>query len=315
MPSSVVVTAPARLHLGFLDMHGGLGRRFGSLGLTIEGFATRVRIEPASETMTVGEAEIERAARVLDVLRRQWDVPHVRLTIERTIPAHVGMGSGTQLGLAVGTALATLFDVQVGPAEIARLLERGARSGIGIGAFSEGGFILDGGKDDSGDPPPVTARLPVPKAWRVLVILDPAHRGLHGAAELDAFRTLDRFSAETAAELCRLVVMRLLPGLATADLGPVGSAIGEIQRRVGDHFAPAQGGRFTSAPVARVLEMLAGDGIAGVGQSSWGPTGFALLPDEATARELAGSLARQFASLHFEIVAARNRGAEITPGG
>lgn len=124
MPSSVVVTAPARLHLGFLDMHGRLGRRFGSLGLTIEGFATRVRIEPASETMTVGEAEIERAARVLDVLRRQWDVPHVRLTIERTIPAHVGMGSGTQLGLAVGTALATLFDVQVGPAEIARLLER-----------------------------------------------------------------------------------------------------------------------------------------------------------------------------------------------
>ena len=34
------VRAPGRLHLGFLDPSGTLGRRFGSLGLTIEGFET-----------------------------------------------------------------------------------------------------------------------------------------------------------------------------------------------------------------------------------------------------------------------------------
>jgi beta-RFAP synthase len=274
-----------------------------------------VRVESATETIVLGEVEVDRARRLIEVLRRHWTVPSVKLALERTIPPHVGMGSGTQLGLAVGTALARLAGLTADPADIARLLERGARSGIGIGAFAQGGFILDGGKDESGEPPPIIARLPFPEAWRILVILDPAHRGLHGAAELDAFRTLERSSAETAAELCRLVVMRLLPGLATADLASVGSAIGEIQRRVGDHFAPAQGGRFTSAPVARALEMLASDGIKGVGQSSWGPTGFALLPDESTARQLSARLAPKFDTLRFEVVAARNRGAEITPGG
>src|SRR5258708_15684104 len=48
---AVEVFAPARLHLGFLDLNGGLGRRFGSLGLTIDGIGTRLtvtRAPPAS---------------------------------------------------------------------------------------------------------------------------------------------------------------------------------------------------------------------------------------------------------------------------
>ncbi|MGH6945016.1 MAG: beta-ribofuranosylaminobenzene 5'-phosphate synthase family protein, partial [Geminicoccaceae bacterium] len=47
---AVTVCAPARLHLGFLDLHGGLGRRFGSIGLTLEDIATRLRATPAGET-------------------------------------------------------------------------------------------------------------------------------------------------------------------------------------------------------------------------------------------------------------------------
>src|SRR5258708_30309614 len=45
--AQVVVFAPARLHLGFLDLDGGLGRRFGGLGLTIDGFGTPLRLAPA----------------------------------------------------------------------------------------------------------------------------------------------------------------------------------------------------------------------------------------------------------------------------
>ncbi len=35
-PGAVRVIAPARLHLGFLDLNGGLGRLFGSIGLAID---------------------------------------------------------------------------------------------------------------------------------------------------------------------------------------------------------------------------------------------------------------------------------------
>ena len=36
----VSVIAPARLHLGFLDLHGGLGWKFGSIGLAVSAIET-----------------------------------------------------------------------------------------------------------------------------------------------------------------------------------------------------------------------------------------------------------------------------------
>jgi beta-RFAP synthase len=313
--AAVRVTAPARLHLGFLDLEGGLGRRFGSLGLTIEGFATTVALATAETDAVSGFAEGERARRALAVLRSAWKLPPVQVAIEETIPAHAGLGSGTQLGLALGIGLARLAGVTAGARDVARLLERGARSGIGIGAFEQGGFLLDGGRSAEGDPPPVTARLPFPPHWRLLLVLDQAREGLHGAGERSAFRTLPPYSSELAGHLCRLVVMRLLPGLATADIDAAGTAIGEIQRRVGDYFAPAQGGRFTSLAVSEVLAWLEAQGVAGVGQSSWGPTGFAILDHAERAEGLRRAAESRFGERHpnlrFLVVQGRNEGARI----
>jgi beta-RFAP synthase len=148
----------------------------------------------------------------------------------------------------------------------------------------------------------------------VLLIQEPAGHGVHGTAETAAFDRLQPFPAARAAELCRLVLMRLLPGIARADLDAAGGAIAEIQRAVGDHFAPFQGGgRFTSPNVARVLEWLGHHGVVGLGQSSWGPTGFALLPDHATAEGLASDAESRFAGtgLVFRIVTGRNRPGEV----
>ncbi|MFZ1425280.1 MAG: hypothetical protein WAS21_00750, partial [Geminicoccaceae bacterium] len=199
--------------------------------------------------------------------------------------------------------------------DVARLLDRGSRSGIGIGAFTDGGFLLDGGRADDGEPPPIISRLPIPEAWRVLLIFDGERQGLHGTSETGAFHSLPPYAPELAAYLCRLVVMRLLPGLATADLDAAGAAIGEIQRRVGDYFAPAQGGRFTSPAVSEVLAWLEDQGISGVGQSSWGPTGFAILGSTDQAAAVDGELRRVFADRHpalrFLVASARNHGAEI----
>src|SRR5712692_8592737 len=42
MPVSTTVTVPARIHLGFLDLNGRLGRRFGSIGLALSDLNTKV---------------------------------------------------------------------------------------------------------------------------------------------------------------------------------------------------------------------------------------------------------------------------------
>ena len=309
----VRVTAPARLHLGFLDMNGGLGRRFGSLGLTLDGMATTVRARPSDRLRASGPSA-ERALKTARALceRFRWP-PCADLSVEEAIPEHVGLGSGTQLGLAVGTALARLHGRPLTVRRLAAELERGARSGIGIGAFEMGGVILDGGRGSDDAPPPIVARLPFPDSWRVLLILHRDGQGLHGTAETRAFTALPPFPAERAGHLCRLMVMAALPALIDGDADRFGQAVGELQRTVGDHFAPLQGGRFTSPAVADALSWLEGEGIPGVGQSSWGPTGFAIVGDARRAEALLAEARRRWAGspLDVRLFRGRNDGATL----
>jgi predicted sugar kinase len=106
-----------------------------------------------------------------------------------------------------------------------------------------------------------------------------------------------------------------LPALAEQDLAQFGAAIAELQQRLGDYFSPRQGGsRFTSPHVAACLDLLAREGAHGIGQSSWGPTGFAFAASEIEADRLV-SIARRHdsgAGLDIRVCKGLNRGAEIT---
>jgi beta-ribofuranosylaminobenzene 5'-phosphate synthase len=311
---AVRVEAPARLHLGFVDVSGSLGRRFGSLGLALEDFSTVLSLSRAE----CFDAQGPDADRATDYLRRLLDdhdpATSVALRVRQAIPEHVGLGSGTQLALAVGKAFSALFELPVSVATLAARLDRGARSGIGIGAFEEGGFVVDGGRGAAGSHPPVIARMSFPSSWRVLLVFDRAERGLFGEAERAAFRALQAFPQERAAHLAHLVLMRLMPALVEEDFGSFSSAIGEIQRSVGDYFAAAQGGRFASAAVARALGWLEAKGIDGLGQTSWGPTGFAVVDSEVRAQALLREARERFSAhteLAFCVARARNRGHSL----
>ena len=311
MTDQVTIGCGARLHLGFLDLNGGLGRRFGSLGMALEAPQTRLVLRRAERTEIRGP-ERERAARALDVMAAALGIRAAHaLLIAAAMPAHAGLGSGTQLALAVATALRRLHGLPPAPTEDAARLGRGARSGIGIALFTAGGCVLDGGRGPHDAPPPMLARLAVPEAWRVLLLLDPAQAGLAGAAERDAFAALPKMPAAVAAELCRRVLMGVLPALAERDLPAFGAALSAVQRAVGDHFAPAQGGRFASPRVAAALDRLAALGATGLGQSSWGPSGFAFAPDPDAADWLRARLADDPAMPEVMLCRARNRGADV----
>ncbi|SMF88958.1 beta-RFAP synthase [Azospirillum oryzae] len=312
---AVRVEVPARLHLGFLDMEGGLGRRFGSLGLTLDGLGTELTLVRGDPAGDAADRPICRARGYLDRLCAASGVENrFSLRLGRTIPSHSGLGSGTQLALAVGAALSALTGRPLPPRRVASLLDRGSRSGIGVGAFEQGGVILDGGKGALDEPPPVISRMALPEAWRMLLVFDDANRGLSGTAETVAFRDLPPFPADKAAYLCRLALMVGLPALAEGDAVRFGAAVTELQSVVGDHFAPAQGGRFSSPDVAEVLRWMPSVGATGVGQSSWGPTGFAIFGDAGSAERAAeGARARWRlqANLRFVVCRGRNRGAVV----
>jgi beta-ribofuranosylaminobenzene 5'-phosphate synthase len=313
----VIVSAAARLHLGFLDLNGGVGRRFGSIGLAIDGPRLRLSLQHAKATRAHGP-DCERAQRHLLAMRHHFKTnASYALSIGEAIPAHAGLGSGTCLALSVATAFRRLEGIAPDLRTDAKILSRGERSGVGLAVFRKGGFVVDGGRDRATVTPPLVARLPFPRDWRILLIQDSSKQGIHGDEEHAAFTALARHSEASADQICRLVLMQLLPGLAEKRIDPFGQAVGAIQRCLGDYFAPRQGGqRFASPEVGAVLEALELMGAHGIGQSSWGPTGFAFTETHGEAKRLCSALRAHPAASGLDISIRRglNGGAQIKSG-
>ncbi|RPH59897.1 MAG: hypothetical protein EHM89_09855 [Acidobacteria bacterium] len=126
---AVFVEAPARLHFGALDLRGGLGRWFGGIGAAAPAPTLVVSACPAP-TLEVGGEDADRAAdfarRLLPQLAPGPD-SRARLCVHRALPAHAGLGSGTQLALAVGRALAELYGITMDAAGLARAAAAGRR--------------------------------------------------------------------------------------------------------------------------------------------------------------------------------------------
>jgi beta-ribofuranosylaminobenzene 5'-phosphate synthase len=308
---AVEVACSARLHMGFLDLSATHGRRFGSIGMALDAPQTRLTLARAEATWVSGP-DRERATRYLRILLDDLGVAGDHgLVIDSSIPQHAGLGSGTQLALGLAAAIRTLHARPADPAHDARLLRRGARSGVGLHLFQHGGLVVDGGSWDN-SVPPLLARLAVPDDWRILLVRDATCTGLSGSHEAAAFAVLPPLSEQLTGRICRVVLMQALPALAEDDLPGFGAAITEVQAIVGDYFAPAQGGRFRSERVAAALACAEGAGATGVGQSSWGSSGFAFVRGDEAARRAVGLLRDKAAGLDIQARTALNRGASVT---
>src|SRR5690349_3292862 len=286
--SRVFVEAPARLHFGVLDLRGDLGRRFGGIGAAVPAPSLLLEARPAREL----EAEGPDAPRALAFARR-FAAHHgldlrVHFHVHRAIPAHAGLGSGTQLALAVARASAELVGLATDVTALARAVERGRRSGVGTWTFAHGGLVVEGGRRPGVEGvAPLLARVPLPADWRCVIAVPRGQPGLAGDAESAAFARLPPPSATEVQRVAHLVLMQLLPALAEADLAGFGAALGEVQQITGGWFAPAQGGVFAPGETRELVDGLRARGAAGVGQSSWGPAGDGVVGGEAAGRALA----------------------------
>jgi beta-ribofuranosylaminobenzene 5'-phosphate synthase len=312
--TTVRVEAPARLHMGMLDVAGGSTRRFGGLGVALSRPAAVVEASRSDDLTTDGPD----AERALAVARRSREALGLaggaRVRVLEAIPPHVGLGSGTKLSLAVTAALAALAGQTPEPRAIARAAGRGARSAVGLWTFVIGGLVVEGGvRPGVEQPAPLLARHPMPDEWRCVLVIPHAEPGLSGRAEEEAFRRLHP-DADRAALIAQLVLTSLLPGLAEGDLTEFGAALTRVQRLVGESFASVQGGVFhprAGALVDRLLRL----GAAGAGQSSWGPAVYGIVGDAQAGRELARGMEAELAGGgRVEVVRFDNRGARVEMG-
>jgi beta-ribofuranosylaminobenzene 5'-phosphate synthase len=297
-PARVTVEAPARLHLGFIDLNGGCGRLFGSIGVAIERPRHVVEVRRAERNELEGECSAV-LSRMVERLGDDVRVPGpLALRVLERIPRHQGLGSGTQWDLALGCALSRLSGHTLTAQEIASRLGRGRRSGIGVAAFERGGLVVDGGVRGPKDgasvrtdaPPPVIFQHPLPQEWEFVLASPMGEEGLHGSREEAVFRDLEPMSEVVAGRISRLVLMKALPAALTGDLEEFGEAITEIQILMGRQFAAHQAGPYSSERGQAIAEFARRRGAAGVGQSSWGPTVFALVRGAEAACDLMAAI-------------------------
>jgi len=288
---NVTVITPSRVHFALIDLNGGLGRTDGSIGLSLAGPGFRINAQHAHETRIDGPDEsVLRARKVLTLLRNHCDVGHARIEIEESIPSHMGLGCGTQLSLGIAQAMCRLYDIDISHEEMAFLVGRGGTSGIGVAAFANGGFILDGGhrfseaetpvnRDEktsflpssasSGvEPPPIIARYDFPD-WEILIAI-PNCRQISGSEEVELFQTLCPLPLQDVQALSHIILMKLLPALVQQDLRYFGEAVDQIQNVAWKKVEVER-----QDPIVRqTMRFLRDHGAHGVGLSSWGPAIF-----------------------------------------
>ena len=286
------VTAPSRLHFGLFNVPAPgevLTRAFGGVGLMIDQPGVVVAARPAGSWQFEGTLASRAQVFAHRFLARHSDPPPpLQVLVERTPAEHVGLGVGTQLGLAVAKALAVEADeADLTAPELAVRVGRGDRSAIGVHGFDRGGLIVEPGKAPGEAVSPLLTRVLLPDEWRVVVLTPGGGEKWHGGREREAFAragAVPRPPGLTDA-LCRIALVGMLPAAVAGDLAGFGEAVYEFNRRAGEPFAAAQGGAYAGPAVDAVVAAVRARGVAGVGQSSWGPSVFAVV---GSAEEAAG---------------------------
>jgi beta-ribofuranosylaminobenzene 5'-phosphate synthase len=327
------IRAGSRLHFGLLNvvppgspwpnLHGEPlfpARAFGGIGLMIEDPALELHLAPAAQWSANGplaERALNLAQGFATSVQSHSPSPFCPCDIRlvQAPPEHVGLGTGTQLAMAIVHGLARLWRLHLDLPALAQAAGRGQRSALGTHGFVHGGLLVEPGKLPSEIVSPLVARLEFPEPWRIVVAIPHCPAGLHGPLEAQAFAALAEQQNESAHTevLCRLVLLGLLPALVARDCAPFGEALYDFNQRVGAAFAAVQGGLYSCKETAAVIAFLRAEGIKGVGQSSWGPAAFAVLPDpsqaEHTVRRLSDHFGPSFGQ--FSVTQAANHGAAV----
>jgi beta-ribofuranosylaminobenzene 5'-phosphate synthase len=314
--TEIVVSAPARLHFGMLDPAGVGARRFGGFGVGVESPRVVVGVTPRSgDAVTASGSQADRATSFARRARSRFGLSGgVEVNVRESIPPHIGLGSGTKLGLAIAGGLAGLAGISAGPERLAEASGRGARSSIGCWTFAAPGLVVEAGVPAGGWISPLVARHPMPERWRCVLALPLGVEGLSGDAEERFFSQL-RQPAAAEPRVSRLLLTALLPGLLTGDIDEFGAALTQIQREIGSIFAVQQGGIFhpRAAPLVFALQAL---GVGAVGQSSWGPSVYGIVDGPELAADVAARLrAAAGAGTEVSVVDFDRRGAQIARGG
>lgn len=321
-PTTIKVVTGSRLHFGLLDLTGRMRHADGGIGLYVSEPSIEVTVERSRRwTIDAPEALRIRIGSILALCCGRTSIPCARLTVTTNAEPHSGFGTGTQLSLAIATALLALKNgPELSLSNIASLVHRGGTSGVGVYCFAKGGFILDGGRLWTGNKPKIGPSssfrlnsLPVLLSryefpdWGIVLVRPASDLRVSGVRERELFKALTPIPLREVERLCSHIMLQLLPALIDRDFRSFCQANEEIRklgfkRREIDHAGPA---------VKKCIQTMARSGLQGISMSSWGPLLFGFSPNSKSAEIIADRLRAEVSISEVMTTSGRNRGAEL----
>jgi beta-RFAP synthase len=289
-------------------------RQFGGVGAMIKQPALRLTIEPADcfEVRGCHATRARQAAeRVLTKLAPELGSDglaqlELAIVVNEAPRQHVGLGSGTQLGLGLVVGLAAALGLPAPDIrEAVRLSGRAIRSAVGTYGFHLGGLIVEAGKRQPDELSPLVLHEDLPNEWTFVLFTPRDQTGLSGDQERAAFSRLPPVSNEATAALARESFFDLVPAAVEEDFPAFAASLYRFNHAGGLLFAAVQGGPYAPGPTTMLIEYLRAQGIEGVGQTSWGPTAFACFPEPRAALDFVQDWQRASVASGFETVVAQ----------
>lgn len=323
------VRSPCRLHFGLFDLANATQQRYGGIGVTL-GLPTVVQVSVRVAARRTAQLTTELDARTsseLDAalarLGKQLGGMKFEARVDVLPPQHVGLGTKTALLLGALKAASICCGTRVPRETLQMLSGRGGTSGVGINAFFDGGFIVDGGRRPhpeepfgpsssvtAGDRelPVVICRAAAPRAWMAFLVVARGRR-FSGARELSFFRANTPIENREALESIALAYHGVLPAVMRADLSALGDS---MERMLRTGF---KGREMETLP--RITKKMIGELQAlprtACGLSSMGPLVFVIAgkTDQPALQPIIQEIAERHGAVILGEVPLSNKGYEV----
>ena len=327
------IITPCRIHLSLIDENGYTGRVDGGIGLMLDrpnvifeatNHAEEFKIEAHKYYRESIEVINEQASKVFKAFNISNKNFHFNL--KRYFPSHVGLGSKTQLSLAIAVAITKLKNIHdVSINDLTKLVNRGGTSGIGWRGFERGGFILDAGHEfgigkeketflpssasKKANPALTILRYPIPEHWRFVLVIPNVKKGAYGDEEISIFQSHAPISKEEVNEVSHQILMKIVPGIIKKDLACFGQGLKRIQN-IGFKRVEIS---LQHEIVKKTINFFKEYGVKAFGMSSFGPSVVGIVESDEEANELLRDVQMRFNGRtgHIYLCKPNNYGAKI----
>jgi beta-ribofuranosylaminobenzene 5'-phosphate synthase len=289
-PSGVKIKTPSRLHFTLIDLNGELGRLDGGIGITLSEPNWIINIE-----RSIKWSIPEQCTQIVQLIKKHLKPSkNYKIDLESSILDHVGLGSYTQLSLAIAHGISKFEGEERTVQDLASIVGRGSTSGIGVAAYDNGGFILDAGHSISekseflpshfsnAKPAVVLQRLNLPLDWYFVVTIPDIGQGKYGAEEIKIFKKHCPIPRGEVEKISRVILMQILPSVIEDNIEMFGKGLNEIQefgfKGIENQLQPEI--------IGELRKFCLESGACGAGLSSFGPATFAVIRSKTKATEL-----------------------------